>query len=546
MSAVPQFVSVQSDTKTLLGGLQSTFTNSTTVLGELLQNARRAGATRVDIVLGEGSVSVSDDGVGIDDFSVLLAIARSGWNEEVMTNESPYGLGLVSSFYACKRLTVASRGMGFSADTDKLLDLQPFEVRQMPSTLTTTVTLEGVCDALASVGLSDCLRQMVAGFPIPVFLNGEELPRPHALDDAFIPTASGFTTKSVLKCGHIRTVYLQGLPISKSVTSAASTYRGYYDSDLVIHLDPALYKGRMPDRDVLIDATTQSRNISRDVDAAAVAYLTELASSMGHKAFIEQHGARAAKLGMSALLNTIDFVPAEWLLEVSNFPRCETRHESCYRDGTPRAIKRSDIEAKGVYEIAESQSEGENLNAWMYVHQAAGFALDIPADHLPKGHWLTGLIQPLSADDIQVVKGEALGDDVLEVHHNDIHLGIVSSLTLQRLGADGDQVGPAYPTFAVYDVEAEALTVTPQLQPRQAVNLVSDFTDGDDQYDDVAFDRAENACWAMVQAVTEKDPSKLLQNFLSEGLPFPVPHTLRGLGFRVEFDSDGKFVVLAN
>ena len=47
-----------------------------------------------------------DDGVGIADFSVLLAIAKSGWDEAVVRAESAYGAGFLATLFCCDRIEV--------------------------------------------------------------------------------------------------------------------------------------------------------------------------------------------------------------------------------------------------------------------------------------------------------------------------------------------------------------------------------------------------------------------------------------------------------
>lgn len=61
---------------------------------ELLQNARRAGATHVEITNHDGIVTVQDDGSGIDDFAKLLDLGGSGWEEDFEASEDPAGVGL--------------------------------------------------------------------------------------------------------------------------------------------------------------------------------------------------------------------------------------------------------------------------------------------------------------------------------------------------------------------------------------------------------------------------------------------------------------------
>ena len=61
---------------------------------ELLQNARRAGATKVIITNKDGWVTVKDNGRGISDFAKLLDLGGSGWDEACEKSEDPAGVGI--------------------------------------------------------------------------------------------------------------------------------------------------------------------------------------------------------------------------------------------------------------------------------------------------------------------------------------------------------------------------------------------------------------------------------------------------------------------
>ena len=70
------------------------------VLTELLQNARRAGATRVDIdrfdLADRQVLVVRDDGSGIADPAKLVTLGDSGWDSEIAHREDPAGMGVFS------------------------------------------------------------------------------------------------------------------------------------------------------------------------------------------------------------------------------------------------------------------------------------------------------------------------------------------------------------------------------------------------------------------------------------------------------------------
>ena len=83
-------------------------------IAELLQNARRAGATRVDIRNEDNRVTVQDNGRGIEDFSKLLDMGASGWDERTETSEDPAGVGLFC--LAPRTVTIRSAGKMVTID----------------------------------------------------------------------------------------------------------------------------------------------------------------------------------------------------------------------------------------------------------------------------------------------------------------------------------------------------------------------------------------------------------------------------------------------
>jgi len=75
---------------------------------EVIQNARRAGTTQVSISNQDGIVTVRDNGSGIEDFSLLLNLGGSGWDEACEVSEDPAGIGLFS--LAPREVTIRSKG----------------------------------------------------------------------------------------------------------------------------------------------------------------------------------------------------------------------------------------------------------------------------------------------------------------------------------------------------------------------------------------------------------------------------------------------------
>ena len=80
------------------------------VAHELFQNARRAGATRIVVHSGtagdQPTLTVCDDGCGIDDPASVLTLGQSSWTDRVKAAEDPAGMGVFS--LAGRRVTIES------------------------------------------------------------------------------------------------------------------------------------------------------------------------------------------------------------------------------------------------------------------------------------------------------------------------------------------------------------------------------------------------------------------------------------------------------
>jgi Histidine kinase-, DNA gyrase B-, and HSP90-like ATPase len=70
---------------------------------EILQNARRAGATEVEVSINDERpninhcrIAVQDNGRGIDDFGGLVTLGASDWSVEISEREDPAGMGFFS------------------------------------------------------------------------------------------------------------------------------------------------------------------------------------------------------------------------------------------------------------------------------------------------------------------------------------------------------------------------------------------------------------------------------------------------------------------
>ncbi len=186
------------------------------IFAELLQNARRAGATRVgisvertaagkDVPHGETqfavAVAVADDGAGIADPAVLLSFGENGWSDDLVRREDAAGFGFAS--LARRGCAVSSRPR--SPDGENLpgwrVDLAPAhflgeedaEIGADDGAPFPCGTSISFAASEAPAAVRNAAENAARHYPLPVVFHdrtggesgdGEELPRRAFLDGA--------------------------------------------------------------------------------------------------------------------------------------------------------------------------------------------------------------------------------------------------------------------------------------------------------------------------------------------------------------------------
>ena len=159
-------------------------------LQEILQNARRSGATSVAITRDQANrrITVSDDGRGIGDPRTLLAFGRSGWPKDLRSAEHPAGMGIFS--LARRSPRIRSRVAGRAAwsvqlGEDHFVGRAPAAVAADPGW-----DRDHGTDVTFSVLPTDTgwtpgvIEDAVRHYPIPVSVNGRKPEQSDFLKDA--------------------------------------------------------------------------------------------------------------------------------------------------------------------------------------------------------------------------------------------------------------------------------------------------------------------------------------------------------------------------
>ncbi|UFN51675.1 ATP-binding protein (plasmid) [Roseomonas sp. OT10] len=146
-----------------------------TVLAEVLQNSRRAGATRMEIELlgGEGHATlvVRDDGHGIADMAQLVTFGSSDWDERTDLMENAAGMGVFS--LASRGVTVRSRGRRVTLSREVFCGEAEAAVLPDPGMGVGTELLFPVNER----AVPQVIERVCRFYPLPVTLNGQALPR---------------------------------------------------------------------------------------------------------------------------------------------------------------------------------------------------------------------------------------------------------------------------------------------------------------------------------------------------------------------------------
>lgn len=382
-----------------------TFTSTGSVLSEMLQNSRRSKATRIDIEhdVDTGQFTITDNGVGINDFQDLLIVAESGWDEETKEQESPFGVGILSCYVSAAHVTAESKGMRFSAKTADILNFNPL------AELTPCLFTEGTRITLSDFKVDNVLsklRLIVRGFPVPVFYNQEELERPHALNSGleFIETPVGKMHVDGLNPGRDSegiwpnpagttnvSCYLQGLPVAGDRRSV--------DGINIVHLETGLFRPRMPDRDMLYDEAGALTKVDFTIHQIWRNHLVTAKRRAIPREFVYKYYCTTRKWNSLDLLNDIDELP-DGIFCTTGYPV----HMYDANDNFSRhksIVNREDIEQERVRicSLPDLEMDDSSVVAWMYAYLMETLVL---FENLDEGHWIMPYVHELHTDDIIV------------------------------------------------------------------------------------------------------------------------------------------------
>lgn len=322
-----QTIQASINERNLLNNVRHMFTSSWTMFAELMQNARRAHATKVEFCMDKhANCVVSDNGDGVKDFQKFITVAESGWDNQTMIEDSPFGMGFLSCLMACERVEIYSGIQMVSLSLKEVQDKKAIVVHTVDKRVFgTEIHLVGMDKKLcethknyASDQSTPLLRHKLElfcrGFPIDVLFNGENLPRPDALEalkgektdigmvsirGIDFDVHAGGATNVPHDLDNLR-LYLQGLPISEK------RFGGHM---AIVHLESTRFTARVPDRTELFDYPEAIQTITASVKERIRTYLVQMKASLSGKDFVRLYWKHCWRLGVQHLLADIPLVP---------------------------------------------------------------------------------------------------------------------------------------------------------------------------------------------------------------------------------------------
>jgi hypothetical protein len=503
-----------------------------------MQNARRAGASKVSFVFEEESscLIVTDDGCGIEHAEDLLTVAESGWDEKVKANEHPFGMGFMSALYSCKYFILTSKcGQLTGSSADALAFAGLGLDTDIDWGGSTTIELFGF--DLRFKELESKLKALSKGFPIPVLLNGTDLPRPAAVDHSlgFVSSEIGLVYIAGLGDYNIPfskgvEVFLQGLPIYQS-----SEYNRYPYH--LVHLDPRQFFARIPDRDTLIDERDVIRKVNDCLQRLVRYRFFELKSTVPAELFTGFFEA-LREWDCLDLLNDVDWVPAEVLRKFTDYPVCDADLFGDFLEHPEQPLHRSSIE-NGEVEIVDLGGEdidyeGSARHMFAWQRDCLVFAHRSHSEDLDEGHWLHKHVRHLENDNFKV---ELVNEQQTVTFKGQWNWLDVTFCDAYRLvfGNDSVEIDDA----AYYQGQDEGETVIMPVGDKSArvIAQSSTFRNGTEDFEESTYNADCDAFRAFVIANTVDDPAVAFRQLLPYSIDCP---SLFKRQFLVGLDEQGR------
>lgn len=395
---------LQVNQSNLLANLSTVFTDKTKVVTELVQNARRAGASKVflDYELSDdkttvSSITILDNGSGIRDFTKLFTLAESGWDAAIQSTEHPYGMGFFATLTCAKTVTIQSNGQQMVVDSAQALSGADIgEAHEVDFFGGTKIVLSGV-DIKEHVFTSFLISAFLYS-SIDILINGVAARRSLALSNTdknkVVETPFG---QLVMDEWFISaaTVVVQDMRIgSFNCSTRWSNPNTLFANQRI--------QARMPDRDSILNRSEVEAEFNTWLTGFYQAQLTAIRAEFADDfKFIERHFLAVLNY-YPEMLNEINWLPAS-AFYAAQYPVLGGSTD-CDSKGVTFDVERKTLESGQVF-IAANHADiysNEYVMSHFLYRSNALILTDEAATQLPQNHWARAFIRDVVESDFTV------------------------------------------------------------------------------------------------------------------------------------------------
>lgn len=536
----------------VLKSLQDFFTSPTTFINEALQNARRAGATVIDLRFDPETfiMTIQDNGCGLTNFRDLLTIGQSGWDPNILETEHPFGIGATAMLFAATDISIESHQHRLTFKTADILEgasalLAPHPTSQ-PGTI---ITLHLKPDRFDGLNFGKRIQSIVQGFPLPVTFNERLLLRPDAITPDYIETEIGSfwiglpgTLPKNITLNP--TLYLQGFPVN--------SLRHYQDGT-ILHLDPQQFRARVPDRTTLIEDPTYTSLIKSAIQQAVKTRLLAIRHTQTNTEFVDSYATTCRNTHNEDLLNNLP-LPLQDCLTLTTIPStlgCGEGHDN-YLDTISPEHRPLSPTIPLSHPITTTNDISWDEDALPGAYALAMNYLIVENKAVPPNHWLHPQLIPLSDYQFTLTPLNPRPIKTVDTFSQcDLELILCDSLTLTPSSKDPRQ--PVLPpvtldTHFIFSHQHQAAYFPiPAIDGNgsywELLRQINHYENEHDQYDEAAIEEDEGFIADLVRMTRHDNPITLLVSVLNN-MPNLYKDCLRDQRFLLHINTDHTIDVI--
>ncbi|WP_158259568.1 ATP-binding protein [Photobacterium sp. GB-72] len=374
------------NSKNFLKNIENSFTNKEIVLADLVQNARRAGASEIHFRTDNTTLRVRDNGSGVSDMKHLFNVTESSWKNN---QESPFGFGFISTLFSCKNLCVVSGHFYISALTEDIKNGQSFSIKTVDHFVNgTEITMHDYY--LSERQIKQHLYDIAQVSEIKVFYNQVELESKlqHTKLLAANYVAKNFEygviyfnpTLTESSCVYVHEYFKES--VSPGGYRHALENKIMFEGCNIVKLCPKKVKARMPDRLDLLNEDDIYRAIQITTRETVKKLLKERLSSDDLdivKTTVSKYKKLLTYNSYKALLNDVDYLPISYFIDLGEkFPTGEPIY-LIFSDEVLSSNEISDLHIVDGLNYEESESFLPEMYA--YLHGAYNLLIELDSDH---------------------------------------------------------------------------------------------------------------------------------------------------------------------